>query len=128
MAEFDIDMGLFVERLFSAPPSPPFSYFISFGNIDIPNFLGNMVIIGADKLYSKELSNLSEPELSRLRDYLLSIGWDADYNPVCMYKEALDYHPNGKPYVLKIKVNNWQVTFKPANQNLRPDDRLLRDF
>jgi len=108
----------FVQLLFSNPPLPPFSYFIEM-NMS-PDILGNMIILGSQIIYGKNMCDLSSNDIGYMRQYLLSIGWDADYNMVDLYKEVLDYYPDGDPYVRKLKINNWQVTFKPADPALRP--------
>jgi hypothetical protein len=99
---------------------PPFSFFIDFPGSDPTGILGEMLISGARRKYGRQLSHLSDSEIGTLREYLLSIGWDADYHLVSLYKEAVDYHPDGEPYVRQVKINNWQITFKPADQSLRP--------
>lgn len=109
----------FTEHLFGNSPLPPFSYFMQLdGNYE--HVLGNMLIKGAKIIYGKQLCELSDVEIGNLRQYLLSMGWDADYNMVELFKSVLDYHPDGTPYIAKIVINNWQVTFKAADPALRP--------
>lgn len=117
----DVNIEQFFNMLFNAPPMPPFSYLINLGDIGMSAdaVLGPMLIAGAQHLYNKQLSDLTEVEIGKLREYMLSIGWDADYNLAVLYKDTLDYYPDGEPYVKQIKINNWQISFKPADPSLQ---------
>jgi len=116
----EINEGIeqFTRMLFMKTSMPPFSFIIDFGGISPEKILASMLISGAQIKYNRELSSLSETEIGTLREYLLSIGWDTDYKLANLYKEVLDYRPDGQPYVRNIKINNWQITFKVANSNL----------
>ena len=116
-----MNISEFTQLLFSNQPLPPFSYFMQLDlNSNYEQILGNMLIQGSLTIYNKQLCDLTASEISHLREYLLSIGWDADYGMVNLNKEVLDYHPNGEPYIFNLKINNWQVTFKAADPALRP--------
>ena len=89
------------------------------------SLLSSVLLTGASIKYNKPLHELSEHELYTLREYLLSIGWDADYHLARITREVLDYYPNGKPYVKLLSLNNWQITFKLADRALnRYDDHV----
>lgn len=119
LTELDTGIEQFMIMLFRSPVMPPFSFFIDLSGIMPDQILGPLLCAGAQSLYNKQLSNLTEPEIGVLREYLLSIGWDADYHLATLYKEVVDYRSDGEPYVNQIKVNNWQITFKTADHSLR---------
>lgn len=108
----------FLQSLFRSPPQPPFSYLIDFADNQTNSLLG-VLMTGAQIKYNKQLNELTESEISKIREYLLSIGWDANYHLVTLYKEVLDYHCTGVPYIRNLKINNWQITFRTADQSLR---------
>lgn len=110
----------FVQTLFRSAPQPPFSYIIEFPNNQVNSILGSLLMTGAQIRYNKQLSDLTVSEIGKIREYLLSIGWDAEYHLATLYKEVLDYQCNGVPYIRNLKINNWQITFQMADQSLRP--------
>ena len=120
--EADLDFPSFVNSLFHNESQPPFSFRIeltqSLTEAEVSNILGSMLVTGAQIKYGKQLHELSDVQIGRLRTYLLSIGWDADYNPVSRKKQVIDYEPDGIPYLRYIEVKEWQITFKPADQSL----------
>lgn len=112
----------FVTTLFTDSPQSPFTYFMDMSSEPNPMMvLSQILMAGAQIKYQKQIADLTETEVAKLRDYMLSLGWDADYKLVVKYKEVLDYKPDGSPYVKEIKLNNWQVTFKAADTRLRPE-------
>jgi hypothetical protein len=109
----------FIAMLFKSPSQPPFSFHIDFGSQSPDDgLLLSILVYGAEARYSKQLHELSPAELQTLREYMLSIGWDADYNMIKDDKEVVDYHPDGRAYVRVLKLNTWQITFKPADPSL----------
>lgn len=111
--DMNINISEFVTRIFNEPPQPPHSFQLDLGS-NACNIMGSILITGAQIKYGKSLDELDEPEIKVMKEYLQSMGWDADYQLATMYKEVLDYHPDGKPFVNKVKINNWQITFKVA--------------
>jgi len=114
----------FIQSLFQSPPQPPFSFLIDFpsGDAQTQTILGSLLMTGAQIRYAKQLGDLTESEISKMREYLLSIGWDAEYHLATLCKEVLDYHCDGAhtPYIRNLKINSWQITFRTADQSLRP--------
>lgn len=109
----------FIQSLFRSPPQPPFSFFIDFADNQANSLLGSLLMTGAQIRYNKQLNELTESEISKIREYLLSIGWDAEYHLATLHKEVLDYHCTGTPFIRNLKINNWQITFQTADQSLR---------
>ena len=120
--ELDIDIDDFILGMFRTSSMPPFSFRFNFmqsmTEVTLSSFLSYVLLTGASTRYNKQLHELTENEIGRLREYLLSFGWDADYHMVTLQNEVLDYHPDGLPYIRFLKLNNWQITFKVADPAL----------
>ena len=121
LTEITEGIDQFAHTLFSTSSQPPFSFHLDFSSVPEPNVvLGSMLITGAQIRYGKELGALTEREIGSLREYLQSIGWDADYHMASSFKEVVDYRLNGEPFIHNIKIKDWQITFKQADPSLRP--------
>lgn len=115
-------MDNFVTTLFNDSPQAPFTYFMDMSAESDPiQLLSQVLMIGAQIKFKKQIADLTEAEVNKLREYMLSLGWDADYNLIIKHKEVVDYKPDGVPYVKQLKLNNWQITFKAADSRLRPE-------
>lgn len=118
----DYDISEFVENIFKHEPLDPFAIenvILFEEGSTLIQFLGHFIVRGARILYNKELAHLSEDEIFKVRSYLLSIGWDVEYEMVKESKSVKDYHPDGTEYTKEIPVNNWKIQFKKA---LRPNN------
>lgn len=105
--------------LFDRSPGDPFSVSVELGDTTqtVP-FLERFVLVGSRKLFNKSLGELTEREIDRIRQYLLSIGWDADLSFFPFSKTVLDYTPLGQAYLRKIKAGTTRINFKPADPSL----------
>src|SRR5579883_1671039 len=73
----------FVALIYKEDPKPSHTYAMQFLD-EIPpkalkQYLAYFIIYGAKTLYKKELAQLSEIEIGKLRQYLLSLGWNIEY-------------------------------------------------
>ena len=114
--EYNTDTFTFITSIFTASCLPPFSirFDLEGDPEQLRSFLSCFIVTGADIKFKKELSQLNKQELNILRDYMLSIGYDADYNLIQKGKLILDYKPTGQPFTKKISYDEWQITFKIA--------------
>ena len=122
--QYQGDSSSFMTSLFANTVQPPFSFFFQLDggdSGDLTRMVSTVLTTGSDLRYGKQFHELSETERRVMRGYLLSLGWDYDYNTVILTKEVLDYHPDGVPYVHKLKINNRQLTFKSADRMLAPN-------
>ena len=116
---FDIDFKQLTKSIFDNEPLNPWSLRLEFlSNIDqaeLFNLLGYFVQYGSKHLYQKELALLSSDEIDVIRQYLQSIGYDAEYNLNQTDKKVVtDYRENGTSFKKRIQINNWQIVFKTA--------------
>ena len=122
MSEEDLAIDLkfpdFVERVFQLEPNPPFSFRLQFlEEIDMQllrKMLAYFIMTGAKMLYKKELAELSENQIDKLKEYLLSIGYLVEYKVDTSDTKKTDWNKEG------IKVNHFIIDFKPASQSLNP--------
>jgi hypothetical protein len=112
--EMEMDVPTLIRHIFSAPCLPPFSFRFDLGGEQLRLLLSSFIVTGADIKFGKELAHLTREELGVLRDYMLSIGYDADYNLVQREKIVLDYTPSGRPFTKYVPYGEWQITFKIA--------------
>ena len=112
--EIETDIPTLIRRIFSAPCLPPYSFRFDLDNDpeELRQLLSFFIVTGADIKFGKELAHLTQGELEVLREYMLSIGYDADYNLVQREKLVLDYEPDGRPFTKYISYGEWQITFK----------------
>lgn len=121
LTETELDPQEFMKNVFTQSPMPPFSYKFDMSNAterECTLFLQNFLVSGADLLYSKNLNDLSERQIGTLRDYLLSVGYDADYELVNDHKIVKNYHPDGSPFLHKVRSTRTNITFKLADPRL----------
>ena len=119
----DYDISEFVENIFKHEPLDPFAIenvIMMENGSTLTQVLGHFVVRGARILYNKELAHLSEAEIFKVRSYLLSIGWDVEYEIVKETKSVKDYNPDGTEFIREIPINNWKIQFKRADNSLRP--------
>ena len=105
----DMDFGNFVKRLYENPLQKPFSYTLQFLT-EIPhdqaqNYLGYILTTGAKELFDKELVYLSQEQIETLREYMHSIGWDAEYQVTTQENQGQKY-------------NQWYIEFFPCKRSL----------
>lgn len=112
--ELNLSVDQFISTLFRNEPMPPYSFRLEFEEGQVISALASILATGASLRYNKKIDELSEREISTMRQYLQSIGWDADYALVVLNKEVLDYYPSGKPFIRLLKLNKWQIIFKTA--------------
>lgn len=116
----DMSFNQFVDMIFKNPPQEPFTWNFSFIN-NLPNkdqqaqLLGYFIVTGAKNKYDKELANLTEREIGTIREYLLSIGFDIEYEQLKSVKKVRDYHPDNTPYDREIEYSEWKIQFKAAD-------------
>ena len=115
--EYNTDTFTFITGIFNASCLPPFSirFDLDGDPEQLRSFLSSFIVTGADIKFKKELAHLTKQELDILRDYMLSIGYDADYNLIHREKLILDYKQTGQPFTKKIYYDEWQITFKIAS-------------
>ncbi len=115
VGEFNVND--FIKNIFSSEPKDPFSYRLEL-NVE-PNvlvkILGDFVTYGSHTLYQRELALLSEQEIQTIRKYLLSIGYDVEYDMVTVNKKVTDYKPDGSSFEKIIPINKWNISFKIAD-------------
>jgi hypothetical protein len=107
--------------LFSNPPLPPFSMFADFSEAtpdQVTQFYSQIVMYGAKAMYDKGLHELSPSQIETLREYLLSMGCDVEYNLNEDKKIVLEYTEEGERVSRSIKTNHYQLVFKPADPAL----------
>lgn len=112
--ELNCSVDQFITGLFRSEPMPPYSFRLEFEEGRVESTLAGILVTGASLRYGKKIDELSEREIGTMKQYLQSLGWDADYNLAVLNKEVLDYYPTGKPFIRLLKLNNWQITFKRA--------------
>lgn len=119
-----VDMGFdgFVKMVFNNPVQEPFSFIFSFPEDLTPlqrsEALGFFIVTGAKMKYNKQLAELTEKEITNLRDYLLSIGFDIDYKLNVKTKQVTDYREDNTPYQRDITFNHYDISFKVADMKL----------
>jgi hypothetical protein len=115
----------FIRQIFTAPAAPPFNYNLVLDTTNDGNpvdalfgFLQAFVIIGSDILFgTTDLHSLTDSQASRIREYLLSIGYDADYEVIKESKIVKVYHTDGRPYLRRLNRNRLNMTFKVAKRS-----------
>ncbi len=114
IGDFNIDN--FTNFLFSQEPMPPHSLIVVNNNNnitnDIANILGNILVKGAKYLWNLQLCQLNEEQIYKLRQYLWSMGYDADYVSNQEVKMVTDYHPDGTAFNREIKFSVHKMLFK----------------
>lgn len=110
-AETTTDM--LIETIFMvSPPPTPFKFRIQFIDPNdyskLASFLGHFLMYGCKKLYNVEPCKLTLPQISTLRDYILSIGYDIDYNPI----PTITTNSEG------VEESDYKIMFKPADRSL----------
>jgi len=104
----------FVQNLYKMEPNPPFSLSLEFlSEIDkeeLQKLLAYFVIEGAKIRFNKTLNELSKQDIDYLREYLLSIGYEATFD--IKQEEMLI---KGKNQL----VNRYYIDFFPARAELR---------
>ena len=110
----------FIEQIFSNEPCPPCSFEIL---SDRPaDALGEILKFGAKFKYGKSLEMLNSDEMSKMRDYIRSIGFDVNYVTETKYKTVVDYTELGDPYIRRIPWNLQKITFPTfLDPNNRPE-------
>ncbi len=75
-----------INQIFTRPPQPPCTYTIALiddkQNITMFQFLMNVLIAGAKKLYGEDISaqNLTQEQFNTLKMYMGSLGYFIKYN------------------------------------------------
>lgn len=122
ITEMELDLGQFIVGLFNNPPMPPFSFRLELDAANpamFNNFMQSLVLHGCEVLFDgKQLHTLSEEQVGKLREYLLSVGYDADYDNVVEEKIVKVYDKSGSPGLKKLSSTRLNVTFKAANPAL----------
>lgn len=102
----------FVERIYDNEALPPFSYRFQFADPkDFPKLgrlLGHFILRGSKILFDKEPAKLSLIQIGKLREYLLSIGYDCDYSAPDIDEQngKTHYHIQFKFADPALKVNH----------------------
>jgi hypothetical protein len=107
--------------LFYRQPLKPYSIKLDLSGCneeDLLSFLRNFVMIGCDILFKKELASLNVDEIDKLRKYLQSIGYDAEYDTTKESKVVKYYNYDGTPMLRKITSGRNNITFKIADRTL----------
>lgn len=120
LSDLQLDLTGFINNIFRNTAMPPFSYRLELdgGPAALNNFLQSFVLKGCEELFQTDLHNLTDSQVKELREYLLSIGYDADYDPITETKLVKIYHPDGTPGLKELKINRFNITFKPADNSL----------
>lgn len=109
----ECDWNEFLQKLFNQSPQDPFTFTLQFiDQLDpqkLPQFLGHMLITGAQILYDKEIAQLDPHEIDHLQKYYRSIGYEVEYQ----IKTDTQYLPQLNQ---KLPVNFFQIDFKPCSQ------------
>lgn len=104
----DFDWGEFIDFLFSQPPQEPFTFTMSFlDTIDkniLPQLLGQLLVKGVKIMYHKEICNLLPHEITEMKKYFHSIGYDVSYD-IISEQRLIDN--------ILVPVNNFHITFPP---------------
>jgi len=122
LEETELDINACINNIFNTSPMPPFSFRLGItpGTVkEQNNFLELFVMTGCEKLFNNtQLHNLSEKQIILLREYLLSIGYDADYNTLKEKKIVKVYTIKGIPYLRSLENSRLNITFKIGNPSL----------
>lgn len=119
LQELELDTNAFFNSIFNTSPMPPFSYRIEIIPDMLNTVLQSFVLGGCTKLYPGiNLHQLNQRQIGTLREYLLSIGYDIEYNLIEESKIIKDYHPDGSPFLRKLNNNRYNFTFKQADPQL----------
>ena len=107
----------FVTAIYKMDPQDPFSLRLQFldeiNKEDLRQLLAYFVMTGAKTLYEKELAQLTPDEISNLRKYLHSIGWDVSYEVEKRMQKISEKDPNKE-----TPVNYFKIDFFPADPTL----------
>jgi hypothetical protein len=117
----NVEMDDFVEKLFRQPPAAPFTYRLELEMQDRAGwlcFMQTVLLKGIREKYGKLMHELQLEEISIIREYFLSFGWDASYEIENLQKDVIDYKEDGSPYPRTVLFNKYKVTFAPANPEL----------
>jgi len=121
LTEMELELNSFIDSVFHNEPMPPFSFRFELSSADpnmLNNFLQSFVLKGCDELFNTELHSLSKRQVGKLREYLLSIGYDVDYDNKEETKLVKIYNSDGSPALKSISSSRFNVTFKSANPAL----------
>jgi hypothetical protein len=112
-AETEVNVDEFLARFFFQPPQPVNSFRIELPPAEAPQFFSRLLCQGAQVLYGQpELAQLTERQILTLREYVQSLGWDADYAKKSVSKLVLDYlAETGQPVLRYLPINEIQITF-----------------
>jgi len=117
--EYDTSPTSFIQEIFKTAPKEPFSFYLTLPEeVQIRDFLANFIVSGADSLYHCQLADLTPDQIEHLRQYLLSIGWDVEYQ-VESRQQSFPKNNNQSETVTR-QVNYYLIDFKPADPALRP--------
>ena len=116
----DFDWNEFSENLFKQPPCDPFTFRMEFlDDLKQPQvfqLLGQTLMTGARQLYNKQLADITEQELDRIREYFKSLGLDVEAN----LTQSIQYLPELKK---TMPVNHYTYHFKPCRPELNLHNR-----
>jgi hypothetical protein len=121
----EFDWNDFVKTIFSYPPKEPFTYRMELlDHLDskgVSQLLGQMLIIGAKQLYTKEISQLTPDEIENIQNYYRSLGFEVEYE----IKSKIQYVSELKK---TMPVNYFHIDFKSCSTTLdrrNQPDRLF---
>ena len=122
LEETELDLTGFMRSVFNKSAMPPFSFRVNLSQAsyaDKNNFLQSFILTGCNSLFDGEqLHNLTDRQIKKLREYLLSIGYDVDYNNINENKIVKVYNKDGSPYLKKLTDMRLNITFKDADPAL----------
>lgn len=122
----EMDFLTLITKLYEHAPMEPFSLRLEamqqLTPQELQGLLGQMLMTGANKLFQKQLHQLTDEELNNIRKYFYVIGFDFDKKLNTITKEVTDYNENGTPFQRNVSLNNWQFSFKSANLELHPNN------
>jgi hypothetical protein len=111
--EGDFSWKDFVTMIYKTDPKPAHSYSVTFlddiPSKDLPQYLGYFIVYGSKTLFGKELAALTPDQITQLRKYLASIGWNVEY------KVDTVTSPSG------TVTNNFKIEFFPAKHDALED-------
>jgi hypothetical protein len=128
ISSFDI-----INQIFTRPPQPPCTYIIALvddkQNITMFQFLMNVLIAGAKKLYGENINaqNLTQDEFNTLKMYMESLGYFIKYN-YTFIKDSKKFDLDPKtarmtvPELSPVCINIW---FEPYIININCHGRPM---
>jgi hypothetical protein len=112
----DFNWNDFVTVLFKQPPQSQNTFRLEalqeLSHAELSKMLGELLIHGAQVMYSKQLAELAPDEIDELKKYLASVGFTVEFNVT----SSEEFSP---AYGRKVPVNRFQIQFIPLPEAMK---------